>query len=1010
MIARSLHVDQTYKSRWRYMCSVKEAVGQHAKNSLVCTSIMRGRRLSSAKTMVICLLFALSAAILGGCKARTVTIATATVLEPRIQAAMTTSIRIGPRTSPDLVTEVERYLQRYQPGPTPRLFQTTHIYDRHGVLLAELFESGRRTWINFDQVSEHLINATVATEDASFFVNNGIDPARIAGAALQNLRNGEIASGASTITMQLARNLFLGVEQRFDASLSRKFLEAGLAQELTALYTKPELLTMYLNLLNYSNQAYGPEAAAQLYFGKSASELTLAEATLLAGIPQQPAILDPYTNLPAVKQRQRTVLDLMVRHGYLTPLEADEVFTQAIVLQEKRPAPPILAPHFVQYVVETVDARLGDGYTGRAGLTITTTLDLSMQQLAQQIVTASVADLLPQYDLSNAALVVMRPNSGEVLTMVGSADFNNTAIAGQVNVATSLRQPGSAIKPVLYATAFNDNLVSPATVLWDVPVTYTVGANANGEKQIYRPQNYDNSFHGAVSVRTALANSYNIPSVKLLDEVGVSRMLASARAMGVQSLNKPSEWYGLSLTLGGGDVTLLDLTTAFHTLASAGQYWPAKPILSLRDSQNRTVAFALPTQPAQVIAPEAAFLVTDILSDNTARTPAFGAESQLKLSRPAAAKTGTTNDFRDNWTLGYTRHLVAGVWAGNSDGHPMRNLSGITGAAPIWHKFMEAVIADPALLASLGAPADPAAWEFTPPPGVEQRPDCPPSVFCRPGGDYFTRTWLETAGTAGPLADSVQYAPAAQVYVQQGEQTRSAGFCTQANAAPRLVLQLPNGLGLPSANQAVATITSTVPSDSPSASRLATIAREQQQVLAWSIRYPTAVNLGACDQLQALAPQLLAANANPNDAGLRILVDTTDAGGGVVEIVNMNGLPGSGGALFGGNYVLAGPVIHDANCPGSYVMGRMVNADGAPVAGITVYLRDEWGNYAYTTSKSGASDYGQFDFPIPAAAPHQLYLTIVDGNGNQISPAFAIPHKQGEAGDAPCHHVVIQGG
>ena len=239
--------------------------------------------------MVICLLFALSAAILGGCKARTVTIATATVLEPRIQAAMTTSIRIGPRTSPDLVTEVERYLQRYQPGPTPRLFQTTHIYDRHGVLLAELFESGRRTWINFDQVSEHLINATVATEDASFFVNNGIDPARIAGAALQNLRNGEIASGASTITMQLARNLFLGVEQRFDASLSRKFLEAGLAQELTALYTKPELLTMYLNLLNYSNQAYGPEAAAQLYFGKSASELTLAEATLLAGIPQQPA-------------------------------------------------------------------------------------------------------------------------------------------------------------------------------------------------------------------------------------------------------------------------------------------------------------------------------------------------------------------------------------------------------------------------------------------------------------------------------------------------------------------------------------------------------------------------------------------------------------------------------------------------------------------------------------------------------------------------------------------------
>jgi len=987
-------------------------VGWQAKSSVLEPNMPYSRQPMTAKTAVICLLFFLSALLLGGCKARTVAVATATVLEPRIQAAMATTINIGPRTSTDLATEVEQYLQRYQPGPTPRLFQTTHIYDRNGLLLAEFFESGRRTWINFDQVSEHLINATVATEDASFFVNNGVDPARIAAAAMQNLRNGEIASGASTITMQLVRNLFLGVEQRTDAALSRKLMEAGMAQALTKLYTKPELLTMYLNLLNYSNLAYGPEAAAQLYFGKSAADLTLAEATLLAGIPQQPAILDPYTNLAAVKLRQRTVLDLMVRHGYLSPPEADGVFEQAITLQEKPSPPPTLAPHFVQYVIETVDAQLGDGYTRRAGLSITTTLDLKMQQLAQEIVSASVADLRPQYDLSNAALVVMRPNSGEVLTMVGSADFNNTAIAGQVNVAVSLRQPGSAIKPLLYATAFSDNLISPATVLWDVPVTYTVGATATGEKQIYRPQNYDSRFHGAVSVRTALANSYNIPSVKLLDEVGVSRMLASARAMGVQSLNQPSEWYGLSLTLGGGEVTLLDLTTAFHTLASAGQYWPAKPILSLRDSQNRPVALALSARPAQVIAPAAAFLVTDILSDNAARTPAFGAESQLKLSRPAAAKTGTTNDFRDNWTIGYTRYFVAGVWAGNSDGHPMRNISGITGAAPIWHKFMEAVSADPALLATLGASDDLADWEFVPPVSVEQRPDCPPSVFCRAGGDYFSRTWLAKAGERGPLADSVQYAATAPVYAQQGEQTRPAGFCTQANAAQRLVLQLPDGLGLPAARQteAAITVTSTIPSDAPSADRLATIAREQRQVIAWSMHYPTAVNLGACDQLQTLVPQALAAAPNPNDAGLRILVDSASAGGGAVEIANLGTAPASAASLFSGNYGLGAPVIHDTNCPGAYVMGRVLNADGAPVAGITVYLRDEWGNYAYTTSKSGATDYGRFDFPIPSSAPHQLYLTVTDRNGNPISPAFSIPHKQGEAGDAPCHHVVIQGG
>ncbi|MDQ3248072.1 MAG: transglycosylase domain-containing protein, partial [Chloroflexota bacterium] len=836
-----------------------------------------------------------------------------------------------------------------------------------------------------------------------------------AGATMQNLREGELTSGASTITMQLARNLFLGPDQRYAASAGRKLFEVGLAQELTNRHSKDELLEMYLNLLNYGNLAYGPEAAAQTYFGKSAADLTLAEATLLAGIPQQPANLDPFTKFDAVKQRQRIVLDLLVRHGQLTATTADEVYAAEITLLPKPTYAPNLTPHFVQYVIETLDARHGAGYTQRAGLNIYTTLDLRMQTLAQQVVTTAVAELQPKHDLSNAALVAMRPNSGEILAMVGSADFNNAAIAGQVNVAVRLRQPGSAIKPVLYATAFNDNLISPATVLWDVPVTYTISA-----EQTYRPQNYDNKFHGAVTVRTALANSYNVPTVKLLDGLGIGRMLQSARAMGVQSLSQPSEWYGLSLTLGGGDVTLLDLTTAYHTLASNGEYLAANPFLALTDSQNQPLVWEV-AQPAPVIAPEAAFLVTDILNDNTARTPAFGADSQLKLSRPAAAKTGTTTDFRDNWTVGYTRYLVAGVWAGNSDGRPMRNLSGIIGAAPVWHRFMEGVLADPALLAVLDAPADPATWEFTPPPGVAKRPECPPGVTCRTGGEYFTTTWITTAGGAGPLVDSVEVVATAPVYAQQGGQSRSAGFCELENAAARTVLKLPSGLGLPTVPSATgvttdtATITETL--TLTTAVRLSRVAQEQSQVIAWSMRYPTGVNLGPCARLNEVVKQALTANPGPNDAGLRFFVDTAAAANpligdaaNTVAVLTTTQAVDNPIPLVGGSYMLAKPVVNDTNCPGAYVMGRIVNRDGGPVAGVYVYLRDEWGNYAYAVSKSGATDYGLFDLPIASSAPHELYLTVMDGGGNPISPTFTILHKLGEAGDASCHHVVFQGG
>ncbi|MCB0060617.1 MAG: transglycosylase domain-containing protein, partial [Caldilineaceae bacterium] len=610
-------------------------------------------------------------------------------------------VDLEPRAGADPMNAVEEYLRQYQPGPLPRLFQTTRLYDRHGALLAELMDEGQRTWIPVNEVARDLINATVATEDATFFANSGVDPMRMVGAVVRNVQDGQISSGASTITMQLARNLFLGPEQRYDQTVDRKLLEIGLAQELTQLYSKAELLEMYLNLLNYGNLAYGPAAAAKVYFGKRAAELTLAQASYLAGIPQQPANLDPYRNFDATKRRQRIVLDLMVRHGYLTTAAADAAFAAPLELQDNRALPPTRAPHFVQYVVDQLDQQYGVGYVRRAGLQITTTLDLPMQELAERVAANHVAAAKEPYDLSNAALVAMQPNHGDILAMVGSVDFNDPTISGQVNVALRPRQPGSAIKPILYAAALDESLISPATVLWDTPVTYTISAN-----EIYQPRNYDDRFHGPVTVRTALANSYNIPTVKLLAGLSVATMLEKARALGIQSFNQSPEWYGLSLTLGGGEVTLLELTTAFHTLAGNGRYLPPEPILMIADSQGRPLYATEPVAPKQVLSEATAFLISDILSDNVARTPAFGPTSPLLLSRPAAAKTGTTTDWRDNWTVGYTKYLVAGVWAGNSDGRPMRNTSGVTGAAPIWHDFMEGVLADPSLLSLLGAPVN----------------------------------------------------------------------------------------------------------------------------------------------------------------------------------------------------------------------------------------------------------------------------------------------------------------
>lgn len=909
-------------------------------------------------------------------------------------AGCTTPKQLGERPAPTVKDAVEIYLQRYQPGPLPRVFETTRITDRHGALLAELWDEGRRTWIPLSAVSQHLLDATIATEDATFYANVGIDPARIAGAALQNAQQGSVQSGASTITMQLARNLFIGPDERYRESMDRKMLEAGLAQELTTLFSKDELLEMYLNLLNYGHLAYGPEAASQVYFAKPAADLTLAEATLLAGIPQQPATLDPFKNFDAARARQRIVLDMMVRHGKLTPAQADAAFAEPIALNPDPDRRIVAAPHFAHYVTQEAQALLDQESLARGGWTITTTLDLPMQTVAQDLVAARVAEFQPQFDLSNAALVALRPGSGQILAMVGSADFDDASIDGQVNVAVSPRQPGSAIKPLLYATAFDDTLLSPASVLWDVPVTYTVSAG-----NVYTPVNYDHQFHGPVTARTALANSYNVPAIKLLDAVGVGRMLERSQAMGLRSLTQDANHYGLSLTLGGGEVTLLDLTTAFATLANAGAYTTPTPFLAVADAQGRPVALPQ-AEVRQAVSPAAAFQVTDILSDNAARTPAFGVNNPLRISQPAAVKTGTTSDWRDNWTVGYTRYLVVGVWAGNSDGRPMRNTSGLTGAAPIWSGFMQAVLADPVLLATLEAAGDPAAWQFQPPADMAQRNGpgglaCPPGLFCRAGGEFYSRAWLEATGDAGPLADSVALAPTAPVYVERGQGAQWAAYCQVEPAVLRPLLRLPAGIGL------------SIPAGREASER---VQREREQAMAWALRTPTAINLGPCDGLGAAMAPALALDARPGEPAAQALVDLAAAmdpnagsvAGATAAPVAVSSITSAGQP---GSYGLAEPVSHHDACPGNYIVGQVLDAGGAPLAGVRINLMDQWGNQAEAWSKDSAGDFGRYDFPVNFF-PNQYTLMIVDDAGNPLSAPVVVDHLQGNGGDAPCHSVI----
>ncbi|MGD8623984.1 MAG: PBP1A family penicillin-binding protein [Anaerolineae bacterium] len=564
-------------------------------------------------------------------------------------------------------------------------FVSTRIYDRNGNLLHEIVDpsGGRRILVPYEQISPHLINATVATEDVRFWQHPGVDPIGIVRAVLQNVEEGGIVSGASTIPQQLVKLVLLSPEERTEQTLRRKIREAVLASEVSRRYPKRDILEIYLNEINYGNLAYGIEAAAETYFDKTAGDLSLAEAAFLAGLPQAPAYWDPYTNWEGAKRRQAVVLDLMVDAGYISPAEAGAAKAAELNLQP--PQLHVEAPHFVTWIQQLLEQKYGADVLYRSGLQVTTTLDSRMQAIAQEEARAHLNKLADRH-ATNAALVALDPETGEILAMLGSADFNDPAIDGQVNVALRLRQPGSSIKPVNYVTAFEKGW-TPATLIWDVRTEFKDDLG-----RAYVPRNYDGKEHGPVLLRGALARSLNIPAVKTLDFVGLPAMLDTAHRLGIQSLDRPD--YGLSLTLGGGDVTLLEMAGAYATFANGGRRVPPVAILRIEDASGRVIEAYRPQPGEQVISPQHAYLITDILSDNAARAPAFGSNNVLRLSRPAAAKTGTTDDWRDAWTVGYTPGLVAGVWVGNADNTPMKNVSGSRGAGPIWHNFMERALGD----------------------------------------------------------------------------------------------------------------------------------------------------------------------------------------------------------------------------------------------------------------------------------------------------------------------------
>ena len=576
----------------------------------------------------------------------------------------------------------------------PPAAPSTKILARDGRLLYEVASSAgvHHTPLLLAQIPAACQQATIATEDATFYSNPGVEWRGILRALWINLRGGQTIAGGSTITQQVVRNLLLPPAERSARTVERKLRESLLAWRLTRTLPKTQILALYLNNIDYGNLALGLQAAAQTYFGKAAAELDLAECALLAGLPQAPGQHNPLANPGAAQARQRVVLGLMQRAGFIDAQSAAAALREPL---QYAPAPfPISAPHFVFQVLAQLRQQYGAAAVA-SGLSVTTTLDLDLTRSAEQIMRHRLSLLADtktgSHNAGNAALVAIDPRSGQVLALVGSLNYFDGAISGAINMALAPRQPGSTLKPLTYALAFDPARCPPAadncpwtaaTVLPDLPASFVTA-----EGRAYTPQNYDRLFRGPVLARAALGSSLNIPAVLALQEVGVAGLQRIARSFGITTL-AAVEAPGLALTLGGGAVRLAELTAAYGVFATGGLLQPQNIVLQVHAADGTQLSSRQPAPAARVIDARVAFIITSILADNNARTAAFGAASVLNIGRPAAVKTGTTTNWRDNWTVGYTPELAVGVWVGNADNTPMRNVAGISGAAPIWHDFM----------------------------------------------------------------------------------------------------------------------------------------------------------------------------------------------------------------------------------------------------------------------------------------------------------------------------------
>ena len=643
-------------------------------------------------------------------------------------------------------------------------FETIRFYDRTGEHL--LYESvdprpfrGDRTYMPLQEMAPAVTQASVALEDHNFWDNPGINVRGLFRAFISNLQGGGV-QGGSSITQQLVKNVVIPVEERAQQSYARKLKEVILALEVTRRYDKGRILEWYLNYNFYGNLAYGIEAASQVYFGKSVSELDVAEAAMLAPIPQFPA-LNPIDNPEDAKIRQGVTLQVMVDAGYLTQAEADAAFAQELDVRGSvaERFDIITAPHFALYALERIKEEFNtvdDPYRiWKEGLTVYTTLDVQLQQYAEQVARTHIARLNEQgRNVNNASVVVLKPDTGEILAMVGSLDYNNEEIDGQVNVAISERQPGSSFKPYVYLSGLLQGM-TPASLILDVRTAFTQNDNS-----VYVPENYDRLYHGPVSLREALAQSLNIPAIRVMDQVGVASALRTAHRMGINGLDRGLNYYGLNLVLGGGEVTLLDHTYAYSVLANGGVMagQPVPPdslrsgfrnldpvaILQVRNTAGAVLMKYERPEVERIISADAQYVLVDIMSDNLARAPMFGINNNLVLSdRRVSAKTGTTNGWKDAWTVGFTPQLTVGVWIGNTDNESMNNVTGASGAAPIWKSVMERY--------HQGVPP---RW-YARPPNVVNQTVCQPSGLLPSPDCQRQRQELFIAGTEPKVEDNL---------------------------------------------------------------------------------------------------------------------------------------------------------------------------------------------------------------------------------------------------------------